>query len=218
MPELGARVVPRTSDVDLVFADLCDALRVMEESRQSPREVRRAFSRYVELSQRLTAAMRKDFSNRVGGRWVASSFEGWTPATRLLKYLRNQDQHGEQVFITVHDRHFYSVPDDVEIAGIPGRELIVDGHWHMTDQLLDRPPEGLTFRLREPGDPLHGGEVLLPARTESQFVLYPRTPEDERQVEAAGVSDVYVIARETLSTLTRYYEFYCNASGRRDPT
>ena len=197
-----------TSDVELVFFDLRDALRAMEEAHSSPRDVRRTFSRYVELSQRLTSAMRKDFSKRTAQAWIASSFAEWTPATELLKYIRNQDQHGEQVFITVHDRHYYSVPEDVEIAGIPGRQFIVDSHWQMTDQMLDRPPHGLKVKLSNPGEPLHSGDILLPEKTESRYVLYPRTPKEERRIQAAGISDVYVIARETLATLTRYYEFY----------
>lgn len=202
-----------TSDADLVFHDLCDALRQLEEAHASPKEVRRAFSRYVELSQRLTSAMRKDFSKRKGQAWPASSFVEWTPATELLKYLRNQDQHGEQVFITVHDRHYYVVPEDVEIAGIPGRQFIVNSHWQMTDQLLDRPPEGLEVKLNDPGDSLHSGDVLLPERTESRYVLFPRTPKEEQRIKEAGISDVYVIARETFTTLNRYYEFYCKHTG-----
>lgn len=202
-----------TSDADLVFLDLCDALRQMEGAHASPKEVRRAFSRYVELSQRLTSAMRKDFSRCNGQAWVASSFVEWTPATELLKYLRNQDQHGEQVFITVHDRHYYTVPEDVEIAGFTDRQFIVDNLWQMTDQMLDRPPEGLEVRLNDPGGSLHSGEVLLPERTESRYVLYPRTPKEERRIKEVGISDVYVIARETFTTLSRYYEFYCKHTG-----
>ena len=201
------------SDVDLVYLDLCDVVSSLDAVRSSPKEVRRHLSRYVELSQRLTSAMRKDFSRRGRGKWHASSFPEWTPSTELLKYLRNQDQHGEQVFITVHDRHYYDIPDDVEIAGIPGRNMIVDSRWQMTDQTLDRPPEGLEVRLRYPGSPLQSGEVLLPTRTESSFVLYPRTREDERQINAAGVTDIYAFVNETFAVLTKYYEFYKQAAG-----
>jgi hypothetical protein len=157
--------------------------------------------------------MRKDFKKSVGRDWVASNFPGWTPATELLKYLRNQDQHGEQVFITVHDRHYYDVPDGVEIAGIPGRQFIVDGQWQMTDQMLDRPPIGLEVSLTEPGVHPKSGEVLNPTRTESSYVLYPRSPKDAEKIAAAGISDVYGIAKETFATLSRYYEFYCQEVG-----
>ena len=201
------------SDVDLVYLDLCDAVRSLSEARPSPKEVRRTLSRYVELSQRLTAAMRKDFSRRTSREWNASSFGEWTPRTELLKYLRNQDQHGEQVFITVHDRHYFDIPDDVEIAGVPGRQMIVDSHWNMTDQTLDRPPEGLEVKLTDPGAPPHSGEVFRPTRTESSYVLYPRTPKDKRKIAGAGVSDVYALVDGTFAVLTRYYEFYKHKAG-----
>jgi hypothetical protein len=45
-----------------VFADLSDAYAALVASQHSPREVRRAFVRFVDLSQKLTSAMRKDFS------------------------------------------------------------------------------------------------------------------------------------------------------------
>ncbi|WP_147435829.1 hypothetical protein [Sulfurisoma sediminicola] len=152
--------------------------------------------------------MRKDYSKRCKGKWEASSFVGWNPRTELLKYLRNQDQHGEQVFITVHDRHFYDVPDDVEIGGIPGRQFVVDGHWQMTDQTLDRQPEGLEVGLGGPGVPYESTEILKPTRTESSYVLFPRKPEDQSRFQAAAVSDVHEFARDTLATLTEYFEFY----------
>jgi len=201
------------SDVDLVFLDLGDAVAALELARHSPRDVRRALSRYVELSQRLTSAMRKDYSRRGRGVWQAISFPAWNSKTELLKYLRNQDQHGEQVFITVHDRHYYRVPEGTEIAGIPGREFIVDARWQLTDQTLDRPPEGLEVKLFDTGTPPGAGDILLPGRTDSSFVLYPRTPEDEQRVARAGVTDLYQFVHETFATLRAYYEFYQSAVG-----
>jgi hypothetical protein len=43
-------------DVVLVYADLRDALADLHDARGSPKRVRRSFSRFVELSQRLTSA------------------------------------------------------------------------------------------------------------------------------------------------------------------
>ena len=201
------------SDVDLVYLDLCDALRSLEAVRSSPREVRRSLSRYVELSQRLTSAMRKDYGKRSLGRWAASTFSEWTPATQLLKYLRNQDQHGDQVFITVHDRHYYDVPDDVDIAGLPARQFIVDSRWQMDDQMLDRPPHGLEVSLSEPSLKPKPTDLLLPTRIASSYVLYPRSAEDAKRIADAGVADIHEFANGTFGTLTRYYEFYRKAIG-----
>jgi hypothetical protein len=201
------------SDVDLVYHDLCDAVGSLNGARESPKEVRRALSRYVELSQRLTSTMRKDFSRRGKGKWQASIFQGWTSRTDLLKHLRNQDQHGEQVFITVHDRHYYDLPDNTVIAGLPGWSFVIDSRWHMTDQTQDRPPEGIEVRLSDPGTPPDSGQVLLPTRTESSYVLYPRTPEGKQQIAASGVTDIHAFANDTFAILTQYYEYYQRAVG-----
>jgi hypothetical protein len=47
------------TDVDVVFFDLRDTAQGLDAVRSIPREVRRAFSRYVELFQRLTSAIRQ---------------------------------------------------------------------------------------------------------------------------------------------------------------
>jgi hypothetical protein len=193
------------TDVDLVYFDLRDAVRALDEVRSTPREVRRVFSRYVELSQRLTSAMRKDFKKRTHRTWEASRFPGWTATTDLLKYLRNQDQHEDQVFITVHDRHFYDFPVEIEISGRRTRNLIVDGHWHMTDQMLDRPPSGLELTITYDDGT---AESVNPTRTESSYVLYPRNESQSKRIAAALISDVYGLVTETFATLTQYYEFY----------
>jgi hypothetical protein len=203
------------SDVDLVYFDLRDSLRALEDARASPKEVRRALSRFMELSQRLTSAMRKDFSKRTGAKWNASLFAEWSPATELLKYLRNEDQHGEQVFITVLDRHFYRIPDDVEVRGFPAREFTVESRWHMTDQMLDRPPAGMELRLGNSPTDRDSGEVLLPERTESVYVFYPQSGAQVRRIAKAGLSDVHEFAKESFATLTKYYSHYSDELERK---
>jgi len=193
------------TDVDLVYYDLRDSVNLLDSARAVPREVRRVFSRYVELSQRLTSAMRKDFKARQGSSWEASRFSGWTPSTELLKYLRNEDQHGEQIFITVHDHHVYVFPHEIGINGHRTRELSAKSEWQMTNQMLDRPPEGLEFSVTW-DDGTH--EVILPTRTESTYVLYPRNDEQRKRIAQAGNADVYSLVAETFVTLTRYHEFY----------
>jgi len=47
---------------DLIFGDLEDALLCLNRERNSPAAVRRSFGRFIDLSQKLTAAMRRDFS------------------------------------------------------------------------------------------------------------------------------------------------------------
>ena len=155
--------------------------------------------------------MRRDFSSRKGEKWEAANFTAWTANTELLKYLRNQDQHAEQVFITVHDRHYYDIPDDIEIAGIVGRQFVVDGVWQMTDQTLDRPPEGIEVRLSEPDVPPPGGQLLLPTRTESWYEFFPRNSEQKTRFARTQTTDVHAFASDTFATLSAYYERYKRA-------
>jgi hypothetical protein len=199
------------SDVDLVYLDLRDSVTAFNAVRGSPRDIRRSLSHYVELSQRLTSAMRKDYSRRGKGKWEASLFSEWTPGTELLKYLRNQDQHENQVFVTVHEQLYYDIPEDMEIKGIPSRNLILDSKWQMTDQTLDRPPAGSELSLTEPENPLQPGVVLLPTKTESSYVLYPRNPEDEKKMAASGVTDLHRFVNSTFVTLEKYYQYYNKA-------
>lgn len=155
--------------------------------------------------------MRRDFSSRKGKKWEATSFTAWTAKTELLKYLRNQDQHADQVFITVHDRHYYDVPDDVEIAGIPGRQFVIDGVWQMTDQTQDRPPEGLEVRLSDRGVRPPAGQLLLPTKTESWYEFYPRNNEQKNRFTKAQATDVHAFTSDTFATLSAYYEHYKHA-------
>lgn len=201
------------SDASVVFLDLRDALVSLDQARGSPREVRRAFSRYIELSQRLTSAMRKDFSRLLGKKWDASLFSGWSPRTELLKYLRNQDQHDMQVFITVREIRHYILPPDVEVPGFPNRNFVVTGTWNLTDHMLTAPPEGLEVCLSDSPTPGSAKEVLEPQSIERQYVLLPRDEKDKQKFEAAGASDVHVLAHETFETLTKYYEFFCAKVG-----
>ena len=136
--------MPHSTEAALVFADLKDTFAALEADRGSPKNVRRSFTRFIELSQKLTAAMRRDASRLGKGKWVASSFPGWTPVTELIKYLRNEDQHGDQVFLSVHERRHFPVPTNLP-PGFhvePGRTFVFEGTWQLNDQLLDAPPEG----------------------------------------------------------------------------
>lgn len=207
---LGAELVP--TDVAVVFADLRDSLESLDQARGSPRDVRRALSRYVELSQRLTSAMRKGYGGRGTGKWEASRFSGWTSRTELLKYLRNQDQHDHQVYVTVCETMHYTLPADVEVRGIP-RSFVVRGTWNITDHLMTAPPEGLEVCLSDTPGPGSPKDVLAPEKVERQYILLPRNDEQKQKFEAAGASDVHELAHDTFSTLSKYHEFFRSESG-----
>lgn len=202
--------MPHASEAALVFADLGDALKELEIARASPRDVRRAFSRFVELAQKVTSAMRRDFSRLGKGKWHASSFKEWTPITELMKYLRNEDQHGDQIYISVHERRHYPVPANLPpgFHSEPGRTFVFEGTWDLHDQLLDVPPDGIeSFEV----DPLTGqptGREMQLLKLERLYLLQARSEEARAKLIAAGTRDVHALAEAAFSTLTVYFQFF----------
>jgi len=189
-------------DSTLVFADLSDAHRELEIARGSPKSVRRCFSRYVDLTQRLTAAMRTDFSRKKAGKWVASDFTGWTDDTAFLKWLRNEDQHANQIYVSVHERHFYKL----EPAG--DRLFVFEGTWALIDQLTDTVPGGMTMHLPDPATGEISDVVVQPMRVEYQYLLQPRTQEATEWITKLGNSDICQLADRSFAVLTEYHAFF----------
>ena len=77
--------------------------------------------------------MRMDFSRLKQSKWEAKKFMGWTVDTEFLKWLRNQDQHESQIYISVHQRNSYRLMATGE------RLLVFAGTWVLVDQLTDDP-------------------------------------------------------------------------------
>jgi hypothetical protein len=199
--------VSHPTDTSLVFGDLHDALAALEVARGSPNEVRRAFSRYVDLTQRLTSAMRKDFSRLKQEKWAASSFAGWNNVTAFFKWLRNEDQHAAPIYISVLERHFYRISPEQE------QLFVFEGTWVLNDQMTEAPPDGITLR---PADPVTGGmsEVIVePVRVEHQYLLQPRTQEAQAQMQLAGTSDVHQLSNACFIVLREYHEHFKRATG-----
>jgi len=212
-----ARITPwlMTSIIEtpLVFADLSDAHVALLNARHSPKEVRRAFVRFIDLSQKLTSAMRKDCSALGQGAWAASNFPGWTKVTALLKHLRNEDQHGQQIYISVTDRRYYPSPWHRELGtGAPPDLLVCEGTWQLPDQLLENPPEGMELVLADPRSAAPSQVRLPMVKIERFYIVQARNDETTKFLAAAGVSDVHEIVASGFSTLTAYYAFFVGAT------
>ena len=198
-------------DSPLVFADLADAHSMLIASRKSPREVRRAFVRFVDLSQKLTSAMRKDFSKLGHGNWEASKFQGWTTVTELLKHLRNEDQHGHQIYISVHERRYFPVPENLPPGFVkpPSHSFVFEGTWELTDQLLEDPPDGIeTFEI----NPMTGkptGRPMQLLKLERFYILQARSEKTRELIAAAGLIDVHEISAAAFSILSEYHAHFC---------
>lgn len=195
------------TDTSLIFSDLRDALAALEVARGSPKDVRRAFSRYVDLTQRLTSAMRKDFSSLRQEKWAASSFTGWNNITAFFKWLRNEDQHAAPIYISVHERRFYRIfPDQEQL-------FVFEGTWVLNDQMTEAPPDGITFH---PANPVTGSifeAIVEPVCIEYQYLLQPRTQEAQAQVQLAGTSDVHQLSNACFIVLSKYHEHFKHATG-----
>ena len=189
------------TNASLVFADLRDALQALEAARGSPKDVRRAFSQFVDLTQRLTSAMRTDFSRLKSARWDAAAFPGWNKVTDFFKWLRNQDQHELPIRISVHERHFYAVP------GHPGRLFPFDGTWTLADQLADAPPQGITFH---PIDPTTGRHLdpVPPVRVEYQYLVQLHSEAVRKRLHAIGTTDVHQLSAACFAALSEYHDYF----------
>ena len=197
----------RTDDVTIVFADLEDAKAALDAARGSPRDVRRCFSRYAELSQRLTSVMRKQFSSTNGRSWKASSFPHWTKDTALLKYARTQDQHATQVRISVEYLQYFSFSRFFGVELKAGDELSFSCTSLLEDQLLETNPPGVVL---SDIDPTTGKSTtkIEPHRVDWRYLLMPQSDEERAIFAAASSQDVHQVVASAHSTLTRYVEFF----------
>lgn len=196
--------MPRQSDVDLVLADLEDALQALNNAVSSPKLVRQAFSRFIDLSQRLTSVMRKDWSKRQRGPWKASTFEGWNNTSSLFKELRNQEQHELQVYISIHETRCY------EPFGPGGGQIAHFGTWKLTDQSAASPPDWMKLYESDP----HTGEMLdveiLPYEVTYQYLIQPRDEVIASLLQDIGTSDLHQLSADCMAILRQYHTFYCS--------
>lgn len=197
-------------DSAIIFADIEDAFAKLNVARDSPRDIRRAFSQFVDLSQKLTSAMRRDFSRLGKGKWHAASFDGWTTTTDLVKWLRNEDQHRDLIFVSVHERRHFPIPTTLP-PGFhvePGRTFVFEGTWVLDDQLLTTPPDGITsYEI----DALTGkptGRPMELLKIERIYLLQARSEEARAKIAAAGSADMHEIAASAFETLRKYYLFF----------
>ena len=193
---LGVEILmPSLSDVDLIFADLQDALTELEAARSSPKQVRRTFSRFVELTQRLTSAMRREAKSKTGTDWQASQFSGWNKITALFKDLRNEEQHERQIYISVHETRYY------EIFGTEGGRVAFSGTWQLTDQLSERPPDGLRLFDSDPETGEMTKTELLHCDISYSYLIQPREDKLAARLRTIGSADLHELSRRCMITL-----------------
>src|SRR5829696_4913595 len=196
------------SNAAVLFQDLADVASKLSGPAMSPKQVRRDFVSFVDLSQKLTAMMRREYSEKAGKKWEAKKFEGWNEITELLKKLRNTDEHEHPTFIQVHERQQHKIFNDVDAL------VIFEGTWEFSleDQLVDTPRDDLLVSIV---DPKTGGEQeSVPIRTKYEFYLYPSTEHARELLEKIGESDVQSLVSESFKIYEEYYKYYSNQLAR----
>lgn len=201
-------------DTEVVFRQLRNAARDMNDAWSRPDKVSRYFGEFVILTQKLTDVMRKEYRRETGKQWEAKGFTGWTPVTKLFKLLRNADLH--------------EAPIRMKVATLSSfRATLIDPH---------APPDlalcvqweldlGSPFDTRMPDDSVElkyievaGKKVLIERlNPETQYRTYTI-----HSVDSEIKDQLYVIGTHCVSNLTiqcemvlaEYFKFYCHEVGR----
>jgi hypothetical protein len=191
------------SIVDVVFQDLSDAFAEVTSGSTSPKTVRRSFGNFVNLSQKLSATMYKEYSAKTGQSWSASDFNGWNEVTELFKQIRNDDEHEHPVSILVHETQYFKI-----FEGAP--EVALTGTWSFSleDQLLGNPRDDLRLELADPETGQPSGESVAPVRKEYEFHLSPTSKKAKNLLTKIGDPNVQTLSKSCFSVLTNYYQYY----------
>ncbi len=202
-----------TLDVDLVFGDLEDVYKEFKDQKSSPKTTRRTFTQFVELSQKLTSMMRKEYEQETGKNWAANNFPGWDNITKFFKYLRNADQHEYSIRIQLVDTYKISESDIFEDPTIDpnSRFLVIQGKWGFGDDYDDEFPEPVKFSQAdvETGEP-SDWEIGTTHR-EIYYSLIPKTKKISDLLVEAGTDDIHILCDHCFLILSDYFKYYKNS-------
>lgn len=192
-----------TRQAELIFGDLKATYSELDGERFSPVVVRRSFGRFIDLSQKLTSAMRRDFSTEKNKKWEASDFNGWNEVTVFFKKLRNFDQHEFPIQIQVHQRNYFSIEEGSD------QHLVVEGTWSLGSPFSKEPPEGMALVLGDPKTGKPTDTKVEPSRIEFEFVIHAQNEALENKLEKIGTKDIHALSRQCFEVLSNYYDYFC---------
>lgn len=179
-----------------------DAFKELSLARSSPKQVRRAFSRSIELTQRLTSVMRRESKAKAGIEWRASEYTGWNDVTALFKDLRNEEQHERQIRVSVHETRYY------EPFGSGGGEIAVSGTWELTDQLAEKPPDGLRLVESDPNTGIPTSNQIPHCGISYRYVIQPQDARLVSRLQAIGTADIHELSHRCFTVLEAYHTFF----------
>ena len=185
------------------MGDLLEAAARLEKETSSPAEVRRLFQQFVVLTQKLTSAMRKDFTRIAGRHFQASTFTGWTAVTEFFKLLRNTDLH--DLPITIEMQHEKYIPLPHNLPGIPPLRLVLGYNQELPTQLTTNVPQTASIEREEP----NGSRINVPfSDSHHVFIIQSRTPQVAKKLAALPTANVHMLTAECVKTLENLYHFF----------
>ena len=191
-------------DTEIVFADLEKTGNLLLAERTNASEVRRLFGSFVVLTQKLTAAMRRDFSRTTGKKWKAGDFTGWNEVTEFFKVLRNSDLHDLPVRIEM--RHFKYLPIRSNDPRVP-KNLYLEFSYEqvLPTQLAESAPNTATIEKALPDGSKHQVPWEHPRQA---FIIQARTHEIKKALANAKMDDVHELMQACLASLRCYHDFF----------
>lgn len=191
----------------MVMKDLEITLKELTDSGASPVKVRRAFTRYITESQKLTEVMRKEYSEKVKEKWNAKDFPGWNDITLLFKELRKYDYHDSPVTIIIEETGYFLVSETEYSDGtIEKGYAVSSAKYDIGNPFSEKsiPNSRLVFydeNMRELPD--EG-----PERVEFKYYVNPCNKKIERLLVDIGDTDVILLCKQCNETLSDYCKYY----------
>ena len=189
------------SKVDIAFLDLGNALTELNNCKGSPVEVRRNFSAFINLSQKITSYMRTDYSEKTNGRWDAKEFGGWNDVTELFKKLRTIEEHDGPIILRLYYTWYF------EGLGPDGSlKMAMKGYWEWDNPLDEFPSDKLKAFDRNPED--DDAVEIKPKKVEYIYILYDHEKDVMEMLDRIGFADIHKLSKSCLETLSSYVQFY----------
>lgn len=207
-------VKAKTLDTEIAFRDLTRANKKLRHQQTNPDALRRRFTDFVILSQKLTGVMRKEYADLTSGKWEAKTFPGWNPVTEVFKELRNVDQHQYLIRIIIVQSQVYhaieTTTEGPETGNEKKLELTVQSIYNADAGFEKKLPSPFAVEYFEKEKPTRQerGEMLHVQKRYFEFHLEGRTDEMKELIQAAGTEDVHELVAKCYATLAGYYEYY----------
>src|SRR5574341_486506 len=185
----------KISDTELIFRDINDIEKEIQDEHDSPLRIKRLFSQYITLSQQLTEIMRKEFSDICGANWEAKSFPGWNAVTSLFKLLRRTGYHSYPVTISVEETQYFKEGDIFE-DGVGSNTIAICGTWDLGDPFSEQIPVGLQLMLVDQKTGKSRNISVEPIRRKYVFKLNARSTDLDKAIKETGINDIHQLVEK----------------------